>query len=479
MTMMVMTKRRMATGTTKTEMKKTRRLGQEMLAKARQEMEIRDATNTNLINLRRAIYLTIMSSLNFEECAHKLMKLGVREGQEIELSNMIKDCCSQERTYVNFFGLLGERFCRLGQNWANAFSQTFEESYNTIHRCETNRLRNTAKYFAHLLATDALPWTVMALIRLTEEDTTSASRIFVKILFEELNGSLGLARLKERLFDKNMVITVQAGNGGMETRSAFAGLFPLDNPRNTRFAINYFTSIKLGALTTEMREHLKNAPKLIMAQQQEVESSDESSSESSSDSDSNSDSSSDSDSDSDSGDSSSSGSDSDSSAGAKDSNSRKKKEEGKREAQSDGRTAIGDRGRNGSSRGEENGRSRRNGHDAIDRSTSERERNRDAERKGESGMNRSRGRDDVDRSRERGGGRQRDDSRLRERERERDRERDRESDRERDRDRDRDRDRERDRERNGRESERNGRRGDEDRERDRDRQRQSDRDKRR
>jgi len=34
-------------------------------------------------------------------------------------------------------------------------------------------------------------------------------------------------------------------------------MFPLDNPKNTRFSINYFTSIGLGALTEEMREHLK------------------------------------------------------------------------------------------------------------------------------------------------------------------------------------------------------------------------------
>ena len=36
---------------------------------------------------------------------------------------------------------------------------------------------------------------------------------------------------------------------------------PRDNPRDTRFAINFFTSIGLGALTEDLRAHLKNAPK--------------------------------------------------------------------------------------------------------------------------------------------------------------------------------------------------------------------------
>ena len=104
---------------------------------------------------------------------------------------------------------------------------------------------------------------------------------------------------------------------------AFEGLMPRDNPKNTRFSINFFTSIGLGGLTwvytwcrslciylfynqcvyeylvfllhvyikvgtftinslslsrpsfrDDLREHLKNAQKLIMAQKQVVSSSD-------------------------------------------------------------------------------------------------------------------------------------------------------------------------------------------------------------
>ena len=51
---------------------------EEMQEKAK--LVIEDQTNTNLVNLRRAIYLTIMSSLNFEECCHKLLKLDIPQG---------------------------------------------------------------------------------------------------------------------------------------------------------------------------------------------------------------------------------------------------------------------------------------------------------------------------------------------------------------------------------------------------------------
>lgn len=54
------------------------------LGLAVEEMEgIQDKTQTNLINLRRVIYLTIMNALNYEEAVHKLLKVQIKEGQEV------------------------------------------------------------------------------------------------------------------------------------------------------------------------------------------------------------------------------------------------------------------------------------------------------------------------------------------------------------------------------------------------------------
>ncbi|CAG8720700.1 21546_t:CDS:2 [Rhizophagus irregularis] len=237
---------------------------EETLAK---KMEIHDNTNTNLITLRKTIYLTIKSSLDFEECCHKLMKLNIQEGQEMELCNMIIECCSQERTYEKFFGLTGERLAKINLVWAKSFEKCFVQYYETIHRYETNRLRNVSKYFGHLIASDAISWEVFSVIKLTEDSTTSSSRIFIKILFEELTGTLGIPKLKVRLNDEAMC-------------HYFDGLFPKDNPRNTRFAINFFTSIELGQLTEGLREHLVNAQKLIATEKRKRVESDSSSDDS-------------------------------------------------------------------------------------------------------------------------------------------------------------------------------------------------------
>ncbi|KAI3920999.1 hypothetical protein MKW92_046630 [Papaver armeniacum] len=167
----------------------------------------------------------------------------------------IQEQIYQERTYLRYYGLLGQpgtepgtqmlwgqRFCRIHQE---NFEKCFVQQYSMIHRLETNKLRNVAKFFAHLLGTDALPWHVLAYIRLTEEDTTSSSRIFIKILFQELSEHLGIRLLNERLTDPTM-------------QDSFESIFPRDNPKNTRFSINLFTSIGLGGITENLREYLKN-----------------------------------------------------------------------------------------------------------------------------------------------------------------------------------------------------------------------------
>ncbi|XP_010032140.3 pre-mRNA-splicing factor CWC22 homolog [Eucalyptus grandis] len=228
-----------------------------------EQMKIKDETETDLVNLRRrTIYQTIMSSGDFEEAGHKLSQIKLEAGQEMELCIMMLECCSQESTYLRYYGLLGQRFCMINKVYQENFEKCFLQQYSMIHCLETNNMRNVAKFFAHLLITDSLPWHIFAYVRLTEEDTTSSSRIFIKFLFQELSEHLGIHLLNERLNDPLM-------------QDSFESIFPKDNLKNTRFSINFFTSIGLGGITENLREYLKNMPRLIMQQQQASSSSDD------------------------------------------------------------------------------------------------------------------------------------------------------------------------------------------------------------
>lgn len=76
-------------------------------------------------------------------------------------------------------------------------------------------------------------------------------------MVQELSEHLGIRLLNERLSNPTM-------------QDSFESIFPKDNPKNTRFSINFFTSIGLGGITENLREYLKNMPRLIMQQQKPV-----------------------------------------------------------------------------------------------------------------------------------------------------------------------------------------------------------------
>lgn len=246
----------------------------EMNEKSKQQLMVHDLTENELIHLRRSIYLTIMSSATYEECIHKLCKIEIPGGSEEELINMIIECCSQERTFLRYYGLISSRFCLLDNRWKLAFVTSFENQYLIIHRYETNKLRNIAKLFAHLFHTDAMSWSCMSIIHINEDETTSSSRIFIKILVQEIAEAIGISKLKQKLCqdinsgrrdeEKNVDKKFEAER---EEELWYEGMFPKkDNLRNTRYAINFFTSIGLGPLTDGLRNYLKLAPKLIMEQ---------------------------------------------------------------------------------------------------------------------------------------------------------------------------------------------------------------------
>ncbi|KAJ4974675.1 hypothetical protein NE237_007849 [Protea cynaroides] len=153
-------------------------------------MEIKEETETNLVNLRRTIYMTIMSSVDFEEAGRKLLKI------KLEPDGVVH----------HVVGMLQPRENRL----------------------ETNKLHNAAKFFAHLLGTDALPWHVLAYILVTED--TSSSHFLMKILFQELSEHLGICLLNECLADPAM-------------KEFFEFIFPKDNPKNTRLIMQQQTAV--------------------------------------------------------------------------------------------------------------------------------------------------------------------------------------------------------------------------------------------
>lgn len=223
--------------------------------KEKEQEKVTDYTDAELLKSQKNIYLTIMSSMSADEAVHKLLRLKKAQTMDNELLvDMIIKCCAQEKTYSKYFGVIGEKLCGMGRQWNDTFVCQFQEKYNTIYQYEGAQLRNIGKFFGHLLAADVLePRNTLGCIILTEKDTTSAGRVFIKFLFQSMVEELGIDELQKIIQDK-------------ELRGYIQGMFPVidatdDDDSHLLFAINYFTAIGLGILTREMRDVYDHLPR--------------------------------------------------------------------------------------------------------------------------------------------------------------------------------------------------------------------------
>ncbi|CAM0948674.1 unnamed protein product [Alopecurus aequalis] len=211
------------------------------------EVTIKDDTATDLIGLLRATAMSAADDL--EEAGHKLVS-AVKPGQEMQFCTTFIECCRQDRAHddTRQYGRLAEQLCTLDDPAYQAgFEACFATLYTTLHHHHMgyNEVRCTAGLYAHLLATNAVSWRGVLgnCVRMTQEETTPSSRIFIKVLFQELSRQLGIPLLSRRMNQDDPVV-----------RDA---LFPADSAKNTLFAINFFTSIDLGGVTESAREDLK------------------------------------------------------------------------------------------------------------------------------------------------------------------------------------------------------------------------------
>ncbi|CAF2180227.1 unnamed protein product, partial [Rotaria magnacalcarata] len=136
--------------------------------KEKQETII-DDRETNLLILRRAMCLEIESSVD----------------HEMKLCQVIVNICAEQQTYEDFFGLLGQRICTLKKEYVKYFEKVFQDQYEIVHGLENVKLRNVAKFFAHLLFTKSISWDVLNCCNLTK-DTKLSECIYFKYLLLEI-----------------------------------------------------------------------------------------------------------------------------------------------------------------------------------------------------------------------------------------------------------------------------------------------------
>jgi nucleolar MIF4G domain-containing protein 1 len=152
-----------------------------------------DATNNLLLlakaqkmntDVRRSIFVVLMSSQDYMDAYERLLKLGLKDKQEREIARVLIHCCVQEKAFNPFYSLIGQKFCEYAYSFQVTFQYVLWDIFKASGHDSTEysdkegirRMAHTARFYLNLIQSNALSITVLKSLNFT-----SLSRI--QILF--------------------------------------------------------------------------------------------------------------------------------------------------------------------------------------------------------------------------------------------------------------------------------------------------------
>lgn len=76
-------------------------------------------------DVRKSVFMVMMSSEDYVDAFNKLTKLELKNKQDREIVRVLISCCIQEKAYNKFYELLASRLCKFSKNFIYSFQYTF------------------------------------------------------------------------------------------------------------------------------------------------------------------------------------------------------------------------------------------------------------------------------------------------------------------------------------------------------------------
>jgi nucleolar MIF4G domain-containing protein 1 len=145
-------------------------------------------------DIRRAIFITVMSASDYEDAHLRLIKLKLKKAQELEIPKVLIHCSSAENTYNPYYTLIAKKLCgdrKLKVAFRFSLWDIFRElgergdddateDNDDKKALDTRQLVNLAKMFGSLIAGSSL--TLSALKYLQFRCLQPKTKIFVEVL---------------------------------------------------------------------------------------------------------------------------------------------------------------------------------------------------------------------------------------------------------------------------------------------------------
>jgi nucleolar MIF4G domain-containing protein 1 len=171
-------------------------------------------------DVRRAIFITIMSATDYREAHVRLLKLNLKKAQEMEIPRVIVHCAGCENTYNPYYTLLARKFCSdhksrkcfqfalwdvfksLGEKRDDEDDDASEDEDSQSVDTSLRRLVNLGKLYGTLIAKDGLSITSLKPLNfpyLKPKTKTFVEIMLVTVILESQKGS------KERRDEKALL----------------------------------------------------------------------------------------------------------------------------------------------------------------------------------------------------------------------------------------------------------------------------------
>jgi len=132
-------------------------------------------------DLRKAIFYVIMGSDDFLDAFQRLVGLGIKKNNR-EIARVLLHCCSQEKSYNQYYSKLAEKLCSVEQT-NRAFQYTFYEHFDELSKYSVRKLINLSKLLADLVGKGSLS---LAMLKVVDFNALVQLEVFFRLLILNL-----------------------------------------------------------------------------------------------------------------------------------------------------------------------------------------------------------------------------------------------------------------------------------------------------
>ena len=153
-------------------------------------MMLKIATKMRLnTDIRKRIFLVIMSSRDVADAFERLARLDLKGRQDREVVRVLIECCGQEQDYNSFYAELASVMCSQNRQFKTTLQFCMWDLFKGLASGEVRERRaiNLARMFAHLVAAFHLPLSILKPIDVS--DIQSSMVLFLATFFMALFNS--------------------------------------------------------------------------------------------------------------------------------------------------------------------------------------------------------------------------------------------------------------------------------------------------